>query len=499
MSSYNSNLKFSLMNCLFISAPSPSSLFNTAVKECKAEEFRCTNGQCISNAFVCDKDNDCYDGSDEVACPEPTCNTRSFQCNNSLCVPLIWKCDGDRDCLDGSDEWPQNCEGRQTENKLSQCKFQEFQCSNGNCIPSIWRCDGDADCLDRSDEFNCRTVATLFFTTQHEVRELTVDRSEYVRLIPELKNALALDMDMLNKSIFWSDLSLKKIFSSNIDMASDSANHNVVIGSGIEAPEGLAVDWIHGNIYWTDRTLKTISVATAEGNKRKTLITEKLGRPRAITVDPENRMHVLIKSPINCSNFYSTKTNPHCFSSKQEKVFWTDPINGSVFGANRLTGRDINELVTGLKTPEDIVLYHNLKQPFGVNWCREGSIINGGCEFLCLPAPLLEKDSPKYTCACPDNMALAADMKTCVAGFRHAVMPEEASASHPVALYVVLPLVVIVGLVFGAVLFWRTWRRKNTNTIHFANPVYQKTTEDEVHICRNGSDGFVYPEVATPC
>ncbi|MEQ2192184.1 hypothetical protein XENOCAPTIV_008233, partial [Xenoophorus captivus] len=372
----------------------------------------CTNGQCISKAFVCDKDNDCYDGSDEVACPEPTCNTRSFQCNNSLCVPLIWKCDGDRDCVDGSDEWPQNCEGRQTEIKLSQCKSQEFQCSNGNCIPSIWRCDEDADCLDRSDEFNCSKL------------------------------------DLLD---------------SNIDMASDSANHNVVIGSGIEAPEGLAVDWIHGNIYWTDRTLKTISVATAEGNKRKTLITEKLGRPRAITVDPEN----------------STKTNPHCFSSKQEKVFWTDPINGSVFSANRLTGRDINELVTGLQTPEDIVLYHNLKQPFGVNWCREGSIINGGCEFLCLPAPLLEKDSPKYTCACPDNMALAADMKTCVAGFRHVVMPEEASASHPVALYVVLPLVVIAGLVFGAVLFWRTWRRKNTNTIHFANPVYQKTTEDE--------------------
>ncbi|MEQ2271196.1 hypothetical protein XENORESO_000828 [Xenotaenia resolanae] len=744
---------------------------NCTLKECKAEEFRCTNDQCISKAFVCDKDNDCYDGSDEVACPKPTCNTRSFQCNNSVCVPLIWKCDGDRDCLDGSDEWPQNCEGRQTENKLSQCKFQEFQCSNGNCIPSIWRCDGEADCLDRSDEFNCTqrtchhgqfqcnsggcigenlkcnsvndcgdnsdemgcktdnvcegptnfkcgsgecismdkvcdskrdcsdqsdepvecgkndcltgnggcshqcndlkigyncscpagyklnsdnktcedidecevpdtcsqicinlpgsykcgcndgyevdpvsntckaesgTVATLFFTTQHEVRELTVDRSEYVRLIPELKNALALDMDMLNKNIFWSDLSLKKIFSSNIDMASDSTNHNVVIGSGIEAPDGLAVDWIHGNIYWTDGTLKTISVATAEGNKRKTLITEKLGRPRAITVDPENsfmywtdwgeepkiekcglngagrvalvkdniewpngitldmvnqrlywvdaKLHAIFSIDVNGGTrhmvIFSQEKIQHPFSLAvfEEKVFWTDPINGSVFGANRLTGRDINELVTGLQTPEDIVLYHNLKQPFGVNWCREGSIINGGCEFLCLPAPLLEKDSPKYTCACPDNMTLAADMKTCVAaapsskngtdlpvmskttttqpttstttkaaempttsssvqskqtperpagtaqGFRHAVMPEEASASHPVALYVVLPLVVIAGLVFGAVLFWRTWRRKNTNTIHFANPVYQKTTEDEVHICRNGSDGFVYPE-----
>ena len=74
-----------------------------------------------------------------------------------------------------------------------------------------------------------------------------------------------------------------------MDLAEDSTQHSVVIGSDIDAPEGIAFDWIHGNLYWTDSVRSTISVVTANGTRRKTLFQQGLSKPRAIVVDPHSK------------------------------------------------------------------------------------------------------------------------------------------------------------------------------------------------------------------
>lgn len=58
---------------------------------------------------------------------------------------------------------------------------------------------------------------------------------------------------------------------------------------GIHTVEGIAVDWMADNLYWTDDgPKKTISVARLEkaSQTRKTLIDGKMTHPRAIVVDP---------------------------------------------------------------------------------------------------------------------------------------------------------------------------------------------------------------------
>lgn len=61
---------------------------------------------CIPKWQVCDGAPQCYDKSDELACPVITngCNATQFKCTNRKCIANAFVCDSKDDCGDASDE-----------------------------------------------------------------------------------------------------------------------------------------------------------------------------------------------------------------------------------------------------------------------------------------------------------------------------------------------------------------------------------------------------------
>uniref|UniRef100_A0A3B3WX16 Low density lipoprotein receptor-related protein 8, apolipoprotein e receptor n=1 Tax=Poecilia mexicana TaxID=48701 RepID=A0A3B3WX16_9TELE len=461
------------------------------------------------------------------------------------------------------------------------------------------------------------------FTNRHEIRRIDLLKSEYTQVIPTLKNAVALDVDVSTNKMFWCDLYHRKIYSAYINKASDSSQQVTLVDS-LHSPEGLAVDWVHKNIYWTDSGNKSISVATGDGRKRKVLIATELSEPRAIAVDPhqgfmywsdwgdqakiekagmngvdrqilvsdhiewpngitldlsnrrlywvDSKLHLLSSVDLNGDNrkvllsSHHHLGHPFALTVFEDRVFWTDLEDEAIYSANRLTGLDVAKVAEDLNNPLDLVVFHEQRQPKAPDTCNMGSLPNGGCEYLCLKAPQITDHSPKYTCACPDGMELGPDMRRCAVGMttttvaptttstttattttattttttspatstttmtpttastttsaatpprtttRHHMTPKPPQTSRssritqpPVtqaatSTETTIPILatVVIGLLCtGGYLVWRNWRRKNTKSMNFDNPVYRKTTEDdddEIHIGRHSdSIGHVYP------
>ncbi|KAL4647914.1 low-density lipoprotein receptor 2-like [Arapaima gigas] len=569
---------------------------NCTYPTCRPDEFQCGDGSCIHGSLQCDHEHNCEDMSDELGCvTEFRCEGPGrFQCHSGECISMDKVCNKARDCRDWSDEPIKECDVNEclvnnggcshTCNNLKigyecQCPIG-FQLANGKLCEDIDEC-AEPDicsqiCVNLVGSYKCEceegyqmdfatksckatsgSVPYLFFTNRHEVRKMTLDHREYTRFISKLKNVVALDTEIPTNKIYWSDLSQKKIYSTDMDEAENPSNHRVVIDTDIGEPEGIAVDWIHSNIYWTDGAHRTISVATSDGVRRKTLVREGLIRPRAIVVDPrhnfmywtdwgtpakieksglnggdrtalvtkdiewpngitldlphqrlywvDSKMHTLSSVDVQGRNRHTIISDEHNLIHPfslvvfEEKVFWTDAGSNSILSANRLTGRNISPIAQDLMFPEDLVLYHDLQQPNGTNWCKHADLPNGGCEFLCLPAPQINSHSPKYTCACPDDKVLGPDMRTCVTDYSNglAIEPKQSAASSLTALYIVLPIVILCLGVIGAVRLWKNWKQKNTVSINFVNPAYQNTTEDEMYVCGSSSEeGFNYPSVS---
>ncbi|XP_022829670.1 low-density lipoprotein receptor-related protein 4 [Spodoptera litura] len=330
--------------------------------------------------------------------------------------------------------------------------------NNGGCShlclrsPSGYTCACPTGLLFNSTEPNPKTCrkypeSFLFFATKTSIALISFDTPEQwdVALPIKVQNAVAVDFHWDNKLLFYTDVDMDVIRSINMMNMSDTKD---VIKGNMGIPNGLGVDWIANNIYWTDNEYKVIEVARLDGSSRKTLLSnlsepralalfpakgylywsdwgqtpcierafldgserkviviQDVGFPNGITIDYKERRlywtdalrHRIDTSDLNGQHrvqLIPEAKNPFGMTQFNDYIYWTDWYKKAVMRADKKTGKNVTALRTDLEMTMEIKAVSSEKQ-HGWNPCKED---NGGCSHLCF---FREHD---YICGCPDEV-----------------------------------------------------------------------------------------------
>lgn len=519
-------------------------------------QFECGGGICIPLSLVCNGHQDCPNSEDE---PRDRCGRNECKEDNGGCsqkcvdTPASYYCD----CSPGY-----KLVDNRTCKDINECEIPG-SCSQ-ICIndKGTFKCECEAGYMrDPRDLTKCKATeghASLLFARRRDIRKISLDHHEMTSIVNDTNSATALDFVFRTGMIFWSDVTDQKIYKAPIDEGSE---RTIVINNDVTTSDGLAVDWIYNHIYWTDTGKNTIELANFEGEMRKVLIKDELEEPRALALNPidgwmfwtdwgtdpkieragmdgSHRQTIVsyeVKWPngltldlvkkrvywvdaklnvISSCNYdgtgrrvilYSPETLRHPFSitTFEDWVYWTDWDKAAVYKANKFTGKDVIPVTATemIQHPMVIHVYHPYRQPDGENHCQA---VNGHCSHLCLPAPQINRHSPRISCACPENLRMLSDGLTCVQDGT-GILANKSQPESPVhkssetdtgtvALVVIASvtcLVILVALV--AYMVYKHYLHRNMTSMNFDNPVYRKTTEDQFSLEKNAYPPRIYP------
>uniref|UniRef100_A0A8C2HX74 Low-density lipoprotein receptor-related protein 1-like n=1 Tax=Cyprinus carpio TaxID=7962 RepID=A0A8C2HX74_CYPCA len=471
-----------------------------------AVKFACKDSaRCISKAWVCDRDSDCEDNSDEENCEALECKLSHHVCasNDSICLPPEKLCDGKDDCPDGSDEklcnlctvdnggCSHNCtiapgEGilcscpagmeLGTDNKT--CQIQSFCAKHLKCSQRCmqekatvkcacyegWALGPDGESCKSTDPFK----PFIIFSNRHEIRRIDLYKGEFSVLVPGLRNTIALDFHLNQSSLYWTDVVEDKIYRGKLSENGALTSFEVVIQYGLATPEGLAVDWIAGNIYWVESNLDQIEVAKLDGTMRTTLLAGEVEHPRAIALDPRDgilfwtdwdassprieaasmsgegrrtihketgnggwpngltvdylerrilwidaRSDAIYSAAYDGSGLievlrgHEHLSHPFAVTMYGGEVYWTDWRTNTLAKANKWTGHNVTVVQRTNTQPFDLQVFHPSRQPQAPNPCAANDG-KGPCSHLCLI-----NYNQTFSCACPHLMKLKPDNHTC--------------------------------------------------------------------------------------
>ncbi|KAG8179495.1 hypothetical protein JTE90_027207 [Oedothorax gibbosus] len=307
--------------------------------------------------------------------------------------------------------------------------------------------------------------AFLLFSRKENIRRISLE-SKHDDTIPisGVQEANALDYDMNDNRVYWTDVSSRTISRAFMN----GSFVEPVIEFGLNYPEGMAVDWIGKNLYWADMGLNRIEVSRLDGSSRRVILYQSMDDPRAIALDPaegyiywsdwgtsepngrierasldgsyrkllisklgrpngitidyiERRVYWidLDSKKIESSDLSGNQraqvivqniVEPYGLTQYADYIYWTEWSTNSIERANKTDGSNRTTIQTNLDSVMDIQVYHTSRQS-GWNPC---AVNNGGCPHLCLALPAsMQQKSFTHRCECPTHYTLKSDNKTC--------------------------------------------------------------------------------------
>lgn len=130
----------------------------------------------------------------------------------------------------------------------------------------------------------------LLFSSRDTLYLMQLDGSNLETVATQLSNAVGLDYDLGRRCIYWTVVHNVSTVNRKCDYRDPE-----VLYSGRGAPDNIAVDWITGNIYWTDGSSEeseegssgSIHVLSHSAEHHRVIIRSGLSKPRAICHLPE--------------------------------------------------------------------------------------------------------------------------------------------------------------------------------------------------------------------